>query len=186
MVNVGVDNVAAKLAVVLPHMIKDLTSRQHLILMAKEQFEELKLFHRQVDFTAISNSAVTRNVQEQVAGSQLIPYMALLASSTKQRAQSRHELRIRKGLRKVIVGAGIQSAHAVPDVRSRGQHQDWSVDSRRPQAPTHLETVNFRQHHVEDDHIEATKACHVERLAAVGGNVGRVRLFPEHTPNRTR
>ena len=57
-------------------------------------------------------------------------------------------------LGEVIVGAAFEPHDLVDVARPGGQHQHGHVPVHRPQLAADLETVDARQHHVEQDEVE--------------------------------
>src|SRR5262245_16695485 len=70
-----------------------------------------------------------------------------------QRANARNQLFIRKGLDKVIVGAGIEALDAILDAVACRQHQHGQSATRTPNSFDKPQTVAVGQAEIEDDRI---------------------------------
>ena len=101
----------------------------------------------------------------------------------KQRAHPREKLVVGERLDEIVVGTGVQAGDAVGDGVAGGQHQDRDVRSGA-QPPAHLDAVDARQHHVEDDEVGWLVARFDERVGTVGHDVDRVALVRERAPER--
>jgi hypothetical protein len=68
-------------------------------------------------------------------------------------AKSREQLAETKWLRQVVVRAGVESLDPVRDSSARGEEEDRHPAAGRTQTTADFETVEVRQHHVEDDGV---------------------------------
>ena len=95
-------------------------------------------------------------------------------------------------LGQIVVGARLESAQDVVGVRTRRQQHDRDETARRPQPPHDLETVEARQHDVEQHDVEGVGADApvvekpLQGVLAVVLDVGRepLRLEIELQPGR--
>jgi D-alanyl-D-alanine carboxypeptidase/D-alanyl-D-alanine-endopeptidase (penicillin-binding protein 4) len=100
------------------------------------------------------------------------------------RAHARRDLVEIEGLDDVIVRAGVQPGHTVPDVIARGQHDDRGGVAAPPQLAQHVEAVAPRQAEIEQHQVERRRAQRRGRGLAVAhpihGKAGRAqrRLQP--------
>ena len=103
------------------------------------------------------------------------------SAPSSQRPHSRQQLAEREGLGQVIVRTHLESRHPVVDGVARGEHEDWRPDLAHSQLAAEIESVSSRQHHVEDEHVEAAErrfhlplgvAGHRHHLNAVLGEAG--------------
>ena len=74
-------------------------------------------------------------------------------------------------LHEVVVAAERQTAHLVVGAVARGQEQHRCAAAVGAQPPAHLETVEVRKHHVEDDQIGSHGRSRIEGLPTVRGRV---------------
>ena len=80
----------------------------------------------------------------------------LLRSSPPQHGlHPQHQLRDRKRLGHIVVGAQRQSAHDVLISRFGGQHDHRLLPILLAQASQHVKTIAPRQHHVQQDQIKS-------------------------------
>ena len=110
-------------------------------------------------------------------------------SPSDERAQACVELPDVEGFGQVVVGTAVEpgdaSFHAVPG----GQHQDRHLGSDGPKALAKLQSVDERQHHVEDDGVVVGDCHQLDDLPAIGRDVHGVGLLPEplgEHPRRVR
>jgi hypothetical protein len=93
--------------------------------------------------------------------------------ATDQRPQPREQLRKLEGLDEVVVGAVVEPFDAIVDGIPRGEDQD-RCRLRLAQRLEHFETVELRQHEIEDESVVLPAQRLVETLLAVAGAVHRV------------
>src|SRR5688572_25231314 len=79
-------------------------------------------------------------------------------------------------LRKVVVAAGLEAAHAILRSALDRQEQHRRLDAVAAQLRAELETVHVRHHDVEDDKIERLGAQARESRRAVVRDVGAIAL----------
>src|SRR5690606_19755607 len=91
-----------------------------------------------------------------------------------------------KGLRDVVVGAGVQADHRVDLVGPSGEDEDRQVRPRGPQATAHLEAVEQREAQVEDEQVRIALARQLQCALAVLGDLDRVALTAEGARERFR
>ena len=94
------------------------------------------------------------------------PCRARDRGATKQRSHAAPELTDRERLRDVVVRAELEPEDLVQLVVAGGEHDDRHR-ALAAQAPAHLESVELRQHHVEDDEVERLGREPLERLLSV-------------------
>ena len=112
--------------------------------------------------------------------------VARLDAAPAEGADAGEELLEGERLREVVVGAGVESAHAVVDAVERGKQQDGGVDAAAAEGLAHLHAVDLGQHHVEDDDVVRAFEGHLQALLAVVGEVGGVAFFLEHAADELR
>jgi hypothetical protein len=81
-----------------------------------------------------------------------------------------------KGLYQIVVGAGIQAAHAIFDCVSGRQHQDGCLESAHTHGRQDLQAASARKHHVQDHQVELLRLSQVESFLA-GMRQGNLVLF---------
>src|SRR5262249_19587090 len=90
---------------------------------------------------------------------------------------ARQELGIGVGLGQVVVTAGAQAFDAVVDVAKRREDQDGGAGPVIAQLLHHRETVETRQHAINDKDVVAAVLGHDETRLAVAGKVGGMAAF---------
>ena len=91
---------------------------------------------------------------------------------------ARQELGHAEGLGDVVLGAELEAHHLVHLRAARGEHRDRHFVALAAQCAEHLEAVQPREHHVEDDEIDRRVARLGEPFFAVVGE--------EHVDNPRR
>ena len=98
-----------------------------------------------------STGFVARQVEHQVGDRQLV--VVAVAGATAEGAHARQQLLEGEGLGQVVVGAGVQTAHAIRYGVARREHQDWRAQPLSPQLAGNLDAVHLGQHHVEHHQV---------------------------------
>ena len=93
-----------------------------------------------------------------------------------QRPHAREQLLQRERLHHVVVGARVESVHAVGDRVARRQHQHRGSVVALAQHPADLEAVELRHQHVEHDRVRVLPRCRRQRLLAVAGQRNLIAL----------
>jgi hypothetical protein len=96
----------------------------------------------------------------------------LLADAPQHGADARHELGRRERLGDIIVGAGIEAAHAIALLAARRQHDDRQVggDGLAAQLAADLDARHQGQHPVEQDEVGDVLLHRGQHLLAVIGD----------------
>jgi len=76
-----------------------------------------------------------------------------VAGPTAEGAHARQQLLEGEGLGQVVVGAGVQTAHAIRYGVARREHQYWRAQPLSPQLAGNLDAVHLGQHHVEHHQV---------------------------------
>jgi hypothetical protein len=75
-----------------------------------------------------------------------------------QCADAREKFRESKGLDQVIVGAGVEAAHAVIHGAPRSEDQDWGSETAPAHFKKSLKTSLPRQHDIQENQVESRVA----------------------------
>ena len=126
---------------------------------------------------------VRRGLELEVGEAQHLAVAAARAAP-QQRAQPREQLLERERLDQVVVGARVEPAHAVGHRVARGQDEHRRAVAGGAQPAAHLEPVHARHQHVEHQRVGRAGRQRVERLGAVGGQLGLVALQPQRAVDR--
>ena len=105
-------------------------------------------------------------------------------AAPQQRAHARRELVLDERLDEVVVGAGIEPAHAVFDGVARGEEQHRRRDAFGARIAAEREAVAPGQHDVDDRGVVRAAQQHVVAGLAVRGDVDGVFPAFEHRANR--
>jgi hypothetical protein len=92
-----------------------------------------------------------------------------IAGAAQQRFDARQQFERLEGLGEVIVGAQFQSYDFVRQLTTCGEHQDRRIDPALAQVAAHVKTALPRKHHVENHHIEVSRAGAFQSVSSGGG-----------------
>ena len=136
--------------------------------MAHEQLEQQELGPRQLDHAISPAHLVGDGVEHEVSERQGLRLAGTLARPAQQRTNARLQLSERERFDQVVVGADVETDHAIVDPVARGQHQDRGAIAGLAHPPAHLEPVEPGHQYVEDHRVRGGGGEGVERLLAVG------------------
>jgi hypothetical protein len=105
-------------------------------------------------------------------------------AAPRERLQPRQELVEGERLRQVVVGAGLQPAHAVLDRVERGQDEHVHVLAGGTQAAQDLEPLDARQHEIQHHDVVGSAARHPQADLAIGRGVDLVARSRQQLPQR--
>jgi hypothetical protein len=106
--------------------------------------------------------------------------------ATHERAQAGKQLGERERLRQVVVGAAVESGHAILDSIAGGQHQYRGPGAGFAQPPASLEAVDPSEHHVEDDRVVGRSLGHPQCVLPPDRHVGRQSLLVQPATDQPR
>lgn len=152
---------------------------EHLALMAHEQFEERERFRRQKQLMVTTpglpgsgvEGEITRPEHDGPGGD----------ASPDQRSDPGGELAETERFCEVVVGTDVQAADAIVHGVARGEHEHRRPAIGGAQPPAHLETVDLREHHVQDDCAVGELTAMPDRVRTVHGDVDGVALLLQAT-----
>src|SRR5439155_21590061 len=125
-----------------------------------------------------------RRIESKVADLEHVRPLRVTASG--ERPQAREELGKRERLDEVIIGARIQAGDPVLDGIARREHQHRCPNPAREQPSAGLESVDSRQHHVEDDCVVVVGARHPQGVLAGLGDIRRQPFPRQPTMDQAR
>ena len=172
------------LVVVLPGLLEQLQSGQHVSGPPHERLEQCELLGRQGDLGPVPPGQASGGVESQVADLDRRGPLALPTAD--QSPQPGQELGEGEGLGQVVVGAAVEAGDPVLDRSSSGQHQHRRPDAVLSHPPAGLEAVDPRQDHVEHDSVVGGGAGLREGLLAACCDIDRQILLGEATPDQRR
>src|SRR6266511_1394455 len=169
--HVRLDDAAVALEVVVPHVVEDLSLRQHPPDVVHQVAQQLELGRRQLDAAAGAPHLVALFVQLQVGdpqpdrGRRRHP----CAGAAEHRPDAGEHLLEAERLGDVVVAADRQPGHLVLGGVPRRQEQHRGSRAARPEPAGHVEAVQVGQHHVEDDQVRAVSLGGLQGLEAARG-----------------
>src|SRR5215470_11461333 len=119
--------------------------------MVQKQVQQGPLARREVDGLVVGADTLACDIDVQATDHAL---RSGRHDASLQRADSRFELADRKRLGEVILGAEVESVHAVLDRIAGGQHQNQRRRMSAAQSPQYFESVDIRKANVEDHEVK--------------------------------
>ena len=158
-------------------MLGDLLAPDHASGVDGQKLQQRVLLGRQRQLVARARDAMRARVDAQVGrlDDRILPH----AAAPQQRAQPRQQLRKFERLDEVVVGAGVESFHAIGQRIARRQHQDRRVIPLGAQHPADLESIRRRNARIEHDRVVRRGRSALQRLLAGRRDVHRIRLLAE-------
>jgi hypothetical protein len=176
-VYVHFDSIGERVESLIPHIFRNFLARHHAPGVAGQVFQQCILFRRQPNLPASARRRLRRGVQHQVLDG--YPIGPQFARTPQESAQPRQQLAKLEGLDQIIVGAGIEAAHAVVGSVTRGEHQNGEAQARLSQLPANLEAIGRGNHDVENGQIVCADGSLIERVFAVGGHIHGIGLLAQ-------
>ena len=165
--DVNVDGARVAEPVVTPHAVEDLLAAQRESRPFREELEQLELLGRERDDAAADPYLAPAEVDRRVAGLDDLR-AADLVGAAQHRLHPRHQLGRRERLGHVVVGAELESEHAVDLAVARGE-EDHRDRGGLAEPAAHLETVDVGQADVEHDQAGPVLADGAEPAFAGSG-----------------
>ena len=164
-----------------PDLLEQLVARERLAGVGQEEAQQVELARGEREPTAAEGGGVLGRVHDQVAVGDGASDAATgpLPGPPQDRVDPEHELARAERLGHVVVGAALEPDHPVGLGAEGGQHDHRQVVAAGAQPLADLETVDARQHQVEDHQVGGTVAQQCERALAVGGLVHLVPGGPQ-------
>ncbi len=166
-----VDRARLDINVLAPHRVEQLLAREDTAGMLHEVAQQAKLGGAKMHRLAAADHTVGDQVHDDVGvGKRLVGQRG--PDAAQHGADTRHQLGRRERLGDVVVGAGVEAAHAIALLTARRQHDDRQVGGGglAAQLPANLDPRHQRQHPVEQDEIGRVVLHRGERLLAVIGD----------------
>ena len=154
-----------------PDALHQRRSGQDLI-RADEQRQQVELARGQLDLTAVPMDGARADVEHEIGEAKL--FVARFGSRlgpAQEGADASEQLIEIEGLDEIVVGPGVEPGDAVRDGVARGQHQDRQAPAGallgRAKASGDLDTVEARQHEIEDEQVGRRVANGIEGAAPI-------------------
>ena len=151
---------------VLPDLFEQHRARDKPALRAHQEFEQPEFARLKVDRLSAAAHGAGDEIHFEIAGLE----QGLRSSQGRtagERGEARHQFLEGEGLDEIVVAARLESVDPIVDAGEVGEKEH----RRRDAVPAHqrddAEAVQFRQHAVEHDDVEAVGACALIAFATV-------------------
>jgi hypothetical protein len=124
--------------------------------VAREELDDAEFRRRERHDPTARRDAARAEVDDEFAEDELLRRRN--AGATAERAQPCGKFFFVKRFDEIVVGAGIEAAHAIGDAVAGGEYEDWDVDARAARALADGEPIEPGQNDVDDGEIEAAVA----------------------------
>ena len=101
-------------------------------------------------------------------------------------AHARDEFGDRKWFCQIVVGARVQTFHALLDEAACSEHQDRSIDLPITQQPADLKPAAARQADIENDAVITGCTRHLDRLLAGIRKIDGIGILTQRTADEVR
>ena len=162
-------------------MLGDHRPRQHAAGVAHQVFEQGIFLRRQLDPSSPAGHLTRGRIQDQVL--HLKNTRGLARAPPQERAHAGHQFLNGKGLREVVVGAGIQPLHLLVELGAGGENQDGRGHLLLAQGLEDVEAGHPRQHEVENNQVVAPRPGEVETRGPVAARINGVALLLQRPPD---
>ncbi len=172
-----VDDIGLRIEVIVPDILQQHRSGDHLVGMAHQIFEQLELARLQRDLPGAPAHLARHRIHMQVADGQR-DLMVHAVRPPVQSVQARQQFAEGKRLGEVIVAAAAQAADAVVDLGQRAQYHDGRALAGLAQHLDDGQTIDVAgQHSVHDDDVIGFAGGEEHAVPAVVGVVGGMSGF---------
>src|SRR4029079_4700153 len=148
--NIDLDRVDRKVVVVIEQLLTDEVLAEHPSGARQEQLEQRPLPNGEIDRNTVGGDALGLDIDRQCTDHDRARGHR---GSPQQRSDASFEFGQRKRLGQIVVGAEIESAHAVLDRVARRQDQNIRLRTALAPPSPHLETVDVGQTDVENQKL---------------------------------
>jgi hypothetical protein len=163
--DVSVNGALKSLGVFAQHPFHELGACECTTGGLHQDDQEPKLGRRQRHLASAKNDLASLEIDHQLTMAQHRSGWRL--GTAKDGAHAAHELPRAEGLRDVIVGANIETVHAIVFRGARRQHDNRHPAARLAEGSTDLDAVDRRQRKVQNDEIAPSGRGLVQGLGAV-------------------
>src|SRR3954447_22835513 len=170
MPDVDVHRARVAVGCIAPHRGQQVRAREHPARRARECREDLELHVGQLDLFPADRHDPPREIDEKLAGLDRLVCLGGVREfgAAHECARAASELPDRKRLGDVVVGSDLEAEDLVSLVAASGEHDDRHL-AAASKATADLDSVDSRQHHVENHEVEALGRELVQGLPAVQG-----------------
>src|SRR5882672_83796 len=159
--DVDFDGVEAQCVVVVDELLRDLLLAEYSSRPREKELEQRPFPNRQIDGNVVHPDALHLGVDGQSAKREGARGSGRTAQ---QRTHARFEFGDRERLGQIVVGAEIETVHAIIDRVASGQHEDIGARPPQTKPAQHFESVDVGQADVEDDEFVRWRAQQVVGL----------------------
>ena len=139
-----------------------------MALVAQEVFQQLEFANGQIEETLTAHGQARHEIQLEIG--RLETKNLRRAATPQQRTDAREQFRKGKRLDQVVIGAQIQTKHAILDAIAGRQDEDRRLEVTLSQGLQDLEPASAGKHQVEDHEIEGLRAGAKEAVLAGRGH----------------
>src|SRR5712692_8663173 len=172
----NVDDVGIALEVDVPDLGGDVSPGQGLAAVLHQKREQGELVFGQVYPLLASAGTVPAQVQFQIRHLEHLRFVP--GTAAQHRSHACYQLGEGERLDQVVVGAQLQTAHAVGHLVASGQEQHWRL-LLPPQQLNDLPAVAARQHDIQDYQLVVTSGREVQSVDPGCGCIHDEPLFRE-------
>ncbi|CAI8941815.1 hypothetical protein EMIT0P265_50394 [Pseudomonas zeae] len=187
-IDVGVDRVFVTFVAVTPDRVEQVHARENLARLAGEEIQQVELPWREVHTLSVEADFAGDRIDGQAIEAQTAGVHLQIAchgiDTTQQGFDPSHQFEHRKRLGKVIVGAQFQTKDAVQFAGAGAGDDNRCVTRHRPGTAADFQTVDPRQHQVEDECIPVTLLQQAHALVAVGAVCDLELFVPQMQANQ--
>src|SRR6266404_3163461 len=152
--DVDVDGACLDIDVMTPYLVEQLLARKDAAGMLHEEAQQAELRRPEMDRSALTGYAMGYEIHGKIGEAQHLLGARRLGAAH-HGAQSRDQLGWAERLDDVVVGAAVETAHAVALFAARRQHDDGyrARGGSATDLPAHLDAGDERQHPVKQDDV---------------------------------
>src|SRR5262245_8339329 len=145
--DVDVDDVGGGIEVQVPDMLQQHRARNHLVLIAHQVLENLKLARKQLDRPSGTARRPRHEIEFEVAHAQH-GFLDHGLAAPRERFDTGHQFHKGKRLDQIVVAAGPQPANPIVDLAERADDQRGRDDALFPELPNDRYPIHVRKHAV--------------------------------------
>ncbi len=162
----GIHGALGHVFVIAPDMLEKRRAAEHHARPSDQSMQKVELLTSELDWLAANDRDTPAAVQSDFAPCRgrerrhcFVPRLMTLVPA-RERLHAGEQLAHAKRLGQIVIGAALEPRHLVGLASARGQHQDGGVGIRSLRADTlaEREPIQPRQHHIENEQIEARGA----------------------------
>ncbi len=147
--------------------------------MAHQVLEQVELRGGEAELSRATPGGVRGRLELEIGESEPVGR----SRAAKQRPHAREQLLVGERFHQVVVGAAVQTAHAMLGAAESGQHEDRKLRGlAHPAADRHA--VRARKHQVEHHQVRHSSAGATHRVQPVAGHLDLMAFRHQHALQR--